>query len=119
MPQADKFADHLVSPWKFITAYKFVVQDISALCNVESTVVKVRLCFKVLKAIRWRYVPQMREFYDGAEWDKFEVRDLRVHDGVVEQGCLVLSKFDAFEEGVDVDGGAPSSVFDVVAAIGA
>lgn len=35
------------------------------------------------------------------------------------QGCSVLLESCGFEEGVDVDGGAPSGVSDVIAAIGA
>lgn len=35
------------------------------------------------------------------------------------QGCSVLCVSGDFEEDVDVDGGAPSGIFDVVAAIGA
>jgi hypothetical protein len=37
----------------------------------------------------------------------------------IDQGCLVLSGSRGFEEGVDVDGGAPSGIFDVIAAMGA
>lgn len=54
--QADKFADHLVLPWKFITAYKFEVQDICALCNVELSVVKRQIA--ALKSSK-RYVGDM------------------------------------------------------------
>ncbi len=35
------------------------------------------------------------------------------------QGCSVLCGSSDLEESVDVDGGAPSGVFDVVAAVGA
>jgi hypothetical protein len=40
-------------------------------------------------------------------------------DGKIRQGCSVLLESRGFEEGVDVDGGAPSGIFDVIAAIGA
>jgi len=34
------------------------------------------------EGVRGRGLSRVREFYAGAEWDVFEVRDLREHDGV-------------------------------------